>query len=402
MNKEKYLELRNGLYTEAEALINEGKLEEGQAKMADIEKLDNDFENSAKALANLNALKDSSKISNIAPVVRENKIGEVAAEDLMDSIEYRKAFMNHVISGEAIPSNLRNANTTTKEIGTVIPNTVLNRIIEKIEASGMILPLVTRTNYKGGLTIPTSNLKPKATWVAEGTTSELQSKGTASITFAYHKLRCAISMTLEASVVSLEIFEATFVNQVSEAMLVALETAIMTGEGANQPKGILHSENLTAADTAKRVVTIASNKAVNYQTLTTAEGLLDLSYENGAVWFMSKKQFMEFAGMVDSAGQPVARVTYGIGGAPERTLLGRRVVLNNYMPTTASASLRNETIVAFLVNPSDYILNTNLQFTMKRYENNETDDQIVKCVGLFDGQLAVKDSLVLITKAATA
>ena len=36
MNKEQYLELRNGLYTEAENLINEGKLEEGQAKMDEI------------------------------------------------------------------------------------------------------------------------------------------------------------------------------------------------------------------------------------------------------------------------------------------------------------------------------------------------------------------------------
>ena len=55
MNREQYLELRNGLYTEAESLINEGKIEEGQAKMQEITDLDNKFENEAKALANLNA-----------------------------------------------------------------------------------------------------------------------------------------------------------------------------------------------------------------------------------------------------------------------------------------------------------------------------------------------------------
>ena len=36
MEKEKYLEMRNGLYNEAEKLINEGKIEEGQAKMQEI------------------------------------------------------------------------------------------------------------------------------------------------------------------------------------------------------------------------------------------------------------------------------------------------------------------------------------------------------------------------------
>ena len=36
MEKEKYLEMRNGLYNEAEKLINEGKIEEGQAKMQEL------------------------------------------------------------------------------------------------------------------------------------------------------------------------------------------------------------------------------------------------------------------------------------------------------------------------------------------------------------------------------
>ena len=50
-------------------------------------------------------------------------------------------------------------------IGAVIPTTILNKIIEKMEAVGMILPLVTRTAYKGGVSIPTSTAKPVASWV---------------------------------------------------------------------------------------------------------------------------------------------------------------------------------------------------------------------------------------------
>ena len=70
MNREKYLELRNGLYTEAENLINEGKLEEGKAKMKEITDLDNKFEKEATELANLAALKDNAKVSlaNGAPI----------------------------------------------------------------------------------------------------------------------------------------------------------------------------------------------------------------------------------------------------------------------------------------------------------------------------------------------
>ena len=64
----------------------------------------------------------------------------------------------------------------------MIPTTILNRIVEKMEAVGMILPLVTRTAYKGGVSIPTSSAKPVASWVAEGAGSDKQKKTTGSIT----------------------------------------------------------------------------------------------------------------------------------------------------------------------------------------------------------------------------
>lgn len=394
MNKEKYLELRNGLYAEAEALINEGKLEDGQAKMADIEKLDNDFENSAKALANLNALKDNHKISNIAPIARENKIGQVEAEGLTDSIEYRKAFMNYVVKGAAIPSNLKNevGTTITTDVGEMIPSTVMNRIVEKMESTGMILPLITRTNIKGGVTVPTSSVKPVASWVAERAGSDIQKKTTGFISFGYKKLRCAIANSLEVETMALPIFETTFINNVVEAMTKAIEQAIISGDGVLQPKGILKESVATGQN-----IEIAKAKTISYQDLVKAEGALPLAYEAEAVWFMTKKTFMECIGMVDSTGQPIARVNYGINGRPERTLLGRTVILNDYM-SSSSDTLNASTVVAFLFNPKDYILNTNLNLTIKKYEDHTTDDFVTKALMLVDGKAIDNNSLVTLTK----
>ena len=174
MNKEQYLELRNGLYTEAENLINEGKIEEGQAKMNEITDLDNRFENEAKALANLNALKDNVRVSNLnnlsnGPIAGNtiSTFGESNSEDFSNTVEYRKAFMNYVTKGISIPGEFKNVAgpTKTTDVGEMIPETVLSKIIEKMEATGMILPLVTRTSYKGGLTIPTSTVKPTASYL---------------------------------------------------------------------------------------------------------------------------------------------------------------------------------------------------------------------------------------------
>lgn len=402
MEKEKYLEMRNGLYNEAEKLINEGKIEEANNKMQEITNLDNKFEDEAKALANLNAMKDKAVISNLSNSsvnVQGSKVieginNEANETDFTNSVEYRKAFMNYALNGTPIPAEFKNqnANTKTSDVGEVIPETVLSKIVEKMEATGMILPLVTRTSYKGGVKIPTSTVKPTATWVSEGSGSDKQKKTTSYISFGYNKLRCAVSMSLEVSTMALAFFETTFINNVTEAMVKALEQSIIDGDGSGKPNGIL-SETVEAGQN----VDIAKTGSPAYKNLIDAEAALPLAYENGAVWFMSKKTFMEYAGLTDSTGQPIGKVNYGIGGKVERMLLGRTVICNDYMPSYA-ATVTSDTVVAFLFNPKDYVLNTNLNMTIKRYEDNDTDDMITKAIMLVDGKVVDKNSLVTITK----
>jgi HK97 family phage major capsid protein len=306
-----------------------------------------------------------------------------------DSVEYRNAFMNYVLRGETIPTELR-ASTKTTDIGSVIPQTVLNKIVEKLEAVGMILPLVTRTSIKGGVSVPTSAVKPTATWVAEGAGSTAQNKTTGSITFSYHKLRCAVAVSLEVDTMALPVFESTLINNVVEAMTKAIEQAIISGTGTGQPKGIL-----TETPAAGQALDVSVQ---NYKSLTDAEAALPLEYEANAVWVMTKKTFMGYAAMVDADGQPIARTNYGINGKPERVLLGRPVVLCNYIDSFATAATGEA--FAFLFNFQDYVLNTNYQMGVKKYEDNDTDDQVTKAIMVVDGKVVDINSLVVLNKAA--
>lgn len=396
MNKKQYEEKRKALMDEAETLLNQGMADEAQAKMNEVESLDTEWDKIAQAQANFNALNREPK-----PVNPFGTRGEVTGlaeqapvENAYDSVEYRTAFMNYVLKGTPIPEKFTNANENTKttDIGAVISPTVINRIVEKMEATGMILPLVTRTAYPAGATVPTSSVKPVATWVAEGGTSDKQKKTTGQIDIKGYKLRCAISMTLEASVMSLQIFEDVFVKNVSEAMVKAQEKAFIEGTGSGQPKGILKETAPSGQN-----VDIAAAEDPDYQTLVDAEAALPLAYENGAVWNMTKKTFMKFVGMVDTNGQPIARVNYGINGSPERTLLGRRVVLNDYM-TSLGTTISSDTVVAFLFDWSDYMYNTNYAMRIKTYEDNDTEDQITKAVMICDGKAIDVNSLVTVTK----
>ena len=318
-------------------------------------------------------------------------------DDITESKEYRTAFMKHVLRNTPMPAEFRDAITMTTDVGAIIPQPVLNRIIEKMEAVGMILTRVTRTAYQGGLNIPYSTVKPVATWVGEGEGSPKQKKPVGNISFAYHKLRCKVAVTLEVDTMALSVFETTLVSNIVEAMTKALEQAIISGDGDGKPRGILAGVPDGVKRDNSQILTL-TGAAPSYADLIAMEAALPIEYENSTEWCMSKKTFMDFIGMTDDTGQPIARVNMGIRGRPERTLLGRPVVLCNYVPSFMP-NLTAGTVFAFLFNFSDYVLNTNYSMGIKRYEDNETDDRVTRAVMLADGRVVDENSLVTLARS---
>lgn len=407
MTKEIYNIQRQKLMDDAQKLLDESKTAEAQAKMKEVEALDAKFEEEAKIQANLNAIAgvhvQGQAVSVLPPVATAESIvlsGGAKTPDVLDRYdtdEYKRAFMNYVLTGKKIPAELTNvdANTKTSDVGAAIPTTTLQKIYEKIEATGMILPRVTHTSYKGGVTVPTSSAKPTASWVAEGVGSDKQKKALGSITFAYHKLRCAISMSLEVSIVTYPMFESQFVANVAEAMVKAEEQAIISGSGSGQPKGITKETVVTG----QNIDIAAATTALTYKDITAAEAAVPQAYDAGAVWCMTKKTFFEqIVGMVDSDGQPIARTNYGMNGKPVYSLFGREVVLvGDYLPSFA-ASVTADTIFAFIFDFKDYLWNENLGMTFRKYTDNATDDEVTVALALVDGKVVDKNSLVTLTK----
>lgn len=307
--------------------------------------------------------------TNVTPVANN---GEV--RNYNETLEYRQAFKDYVLKGVEMRTD---AVTKTTDIGAVIPTSIMNKVYEKIETLGKVYAKITKTAFKGGLAVPTSSLKPTATWVAEGTGSEKQKKTFGSVTFAYYKLQCKVAVTLEADTVSLEIFEDTLAKNIAEAMVKAIELAVFQGTGSGQPKGVCVE------------VTATQITAVDYATLVGIEGNVPEAYDSSAEYYMTKSDFYtKIIGMVDNAKQPIARVNVGIDGKPAPALFGRNV---NFVP---SEYLNGNLLV--VGDLSDYILNSNLQITMKKYVDEDTDDTIHKATMLADGKLASKDSFQVI------
>lgn len=328
------------------------------------------------------------------------------------SLEYRKAFQKYMATGKMEARADVTGKTTDTNVSTVIPQNLVTKIMEKFEQLGVIYNLVTKTSYAVGQAIPTDGVKPTATWVGrntttpasstsgEGATSDSQNKTLgALITFAHYKLRCEIRYTEEVDRMTLPAFEALFVKQVGEAMLRAQEFAVVEGDGYGMPTGILNETPNTG-----NALTIDATDGLTYEKLCECEAAIPTEYEGGTKWCMTKKTFMQFIAMTDQQGQPIARVNYGINGKPERTLLGRDVVL--YIPQSGSklkdysASAAASTLVAFLFDFSDYVLNTNYDLGIKHAQDWDNEDHKTKAVLACDGKVIDKGSLITLSTAS--
>lgn len=353
------------------------EINEAEAQLAELENDDNG--DGADDQASRSAVVPQDAQLRNAVVVGGTRSAQ--ADD--EGMEYRKAFMDFILRGTPIPTELRSGDesTTTSDVASVIPTQLVNRIIEKMDNVGMIIPLITKTSYQAGVEIPTSSVKPVASWVNEGAGSDRQKKTTSKISFTYHKLRCEISMSMEVGTMALSAFEAKFVENVTKAMIYAIENAVINGNGSGKPKGILAETPVDgqAIDSA----------VLSYAKICEIEGAVPEEYDATSKWCMSKKTFMKFVALTDDNGQPIARVNYGVAGKPERTILGRDVVVSPYVADDS----------VFIFDFADYVLNTIYDMGISKKQDWDTEDLLTKAVMSVDGKVVDKNSLVTFTIA---
>ena len=371
-------------------------------EIADIEAMLADVDEPAEAPTeeNKDHNKGDERKMNIIGTMEQRS---VKVDDAHSTMEYRNAFKKFIADGGREELRAAAGNTTTADnVGTAIPTNLLNQIIEKIESVGTIYKLVTHTAFPVGQTIPREATKPVATWVGvSGTPKSGEGLGSTvvkgatldtAIVFANFKLRCEVAMTEEVAQMALPAFEALFVKNVSLAMLRAIEFAIVEGTGVGMPTGIL-----TATVPEGQAITVAE---LGYDTLCEAEGAIPAQYEAGAKWCMTKKTFMSFIGMVDSVGQPIARVNYGIDGKPERTLLGREVVLYEPQANSKLGNYADGALFAFIFDFADYTLNNNYDLGIQHKKDWDNEDHRTKAVAAYDGKVVDNGSLVTLTKTS--
>ena len=213
MTREQYLNKRNELLTQAQAHLDAHDMEKFNETKAEIEKLDSQFEESAREQANLDALRGNPVNCNPFAMAVNTPTGDPvatfgAASGTPENTDtYEHAFMNFVCRGTPIPEKFQNATTDTTATKAVSPTTILDEIIRELKSSGSIYSQIRMLNIQGGVEVPIVDLIPTATWITEESgAEENQVKADKSVSFSYFGLECLISQTLLANVTNLKEF----------------------------------------------------------------------------------------------------------------------------------------------------------------------------------------------------
>ena len=391
--KERKVEIRKLL--ESEEQIDLNKINEELRQLEEEEKELRKRQEIAKGI------QDGTIQARTIETMKVETASEQRLVDKYDTVEYRKAFMDYVLRGAKSDVLEFRADQTTGlgDIGAVIPTTILNRIVERMKEYGQIWNRVTKTAIQGGVQIPVSTAKPKATWVAAGTMADKQKKEVkGTIMFGYHKLQVRVAVELVAGTVAMPVFEATISDNIAEAMVSALYEAIISGSGEGEPLGIVKHTNIPAG----QIVEVTAADFAKYKTWASLMGRIPRRYRSGAVLIMNDGDWnTHIVGMVDNNGQPIARVTYGLDGTIQERFLGREVIpVEDLLPSIDAAEAGD--VVAILVRLSDYMVNSNMAITYRRYFDENTDEWISKATMIADGKLADPNGVVLIKLKASS
>ncbi|MFA5527662.1 MAG: phage major capsid protein [Peptostreptococcales bacterium] len=409
MNKEKYLELRNALLSEIEKHIGNGELEDSEAKMKEVEELDNKWEEIKLANANLNALKDNAKAIDLTNKNIDLKGGtiveEISDKTIVDESKlYENAWAKSIVGIKLeneelevfnkVNSEFKNDSPYTHDtqITTLIPKTVVEGIWKRAEEQYPLLGDVRKYNVRGTLKINkhTAITQGDAAFYDEdtATTDEVNTFG--ELVLSGHELSKVVTVSWKMRSMSVEDFIPFIKRELGDRIGAAMGTAIASGAGlaSGEPEGI--ETALAAEGNTPQIVTYNndSNK-ISYDKIVQAIAKIHSSYLNGcAVYANNATIWNKLATLKDDEKRPLFIPDVTAGGVGK--MFG--------MTVKADAGITANYI---LIGNADrgYVMNTNEPMSLATEEHVKARTVDYAAYAIVDGGVLDTQAFALVKKS---
>ena len=381
------------------------ELNDAKKQLEEVEKNKNNGEGNGAPAADegRSATPPAGAFNPMATFGQNGAQARTANADELSTMEYRKAFKDFVQRG--VRSDLlkrADAENVSTDLGILLPNTIVNEIIKGVEkVYGHLYSRVKKTNVKGGVQYPIGAFSATMYWdgtdgtdTEHGVTEKQKAGGvTGYIQFTYHIGEIRIAQSLLQSVVTVDAFEKEIINALIEAYVKAMDEAIMLGDGVKQPVGILTEAAKGAAGripTANIVSFSAEDMEDWKQWQKKLFAKIPLSMRKLRPEFVMTAETWESNIMTleDANGRPVYRETYNPETGDEKATFKGRAV--NFVEEGALKSFDSaaagEYFAMMWVPEKAYLINSNMQFSYKKYFDENTNQWITKALVICDGK----------------
>lgn len=318
MTLEQFNEKVTQLKAEGAELAKAGKLEEAEAKKAEIEKMSAEFQAAKEKQAEENALVDITTIP--APMQAEQKLGEEnkTMEKIYDasSVEYKNAFLKNITGRADQMTQQENAAFlhTTQNTPAVLPTTMVDQIWDLVSKNHVIMGDITiyRTGTILEIVKHTAIVKGAAAKKAEGVANDDEQNTFVKVTLSGNDFAKSLEISYAEAEMSIDAFEKYLVNEIATNLGEALaDDAVASIEG-----GIASGNKIQTAAVGK----------LAFADITGA--FAGLARVNAPVVYCTRKTlYTRLATLENTAGQLIYQPS-AVAGVPG-TLLGAPVKIED-------------------------------------------------------------------------
>lgn len=346
--------------------------------------------------------------------------------DALSTDEYRRAFMNYVQNGKlSEPLQLRNNKTmeitqfradnpnVLADVGVLLPNTLVQEIMQDVEkVYGQLYSRVRKTDIMGGLELPIGSFSAEFHRKGEkdgATERQNAGKVTGSIKFTYHIGEIRISQTLLSKTISVAVFEKELAKTIVEAYVQAMDEEILKGTGSGEMEGILtEMEKADSRIKAENIIEFTADDMKDWKSWQTKLfAKIPLAMRKLKPEFVMTANTYEanIKTLHDDNNRPLWNETYNpVDGAESATFKARQVIfvedgmgIENFDDATDG-----EVFGLYWIPEKAYAVNTNLQFAVRRYYDEEKDEFVTKALVINDGKVFDPKYLYILKKKVSA
>lgn len=401
-----------------ELIKNSNDVNEARSAMTELEGVNGELTEARAQLADIEAAQGNGGSFNpVASYGQQGNNGQNArnAEDPLSTMEYRTAFKN-LVQNDVMSDILvkRTSEQVSGDLGILLPNTIVQEVIKGVEkVYGQLYSRVKKTNLKGGVQYPIGSFEAVMYWDGTAGTdnehgvSTKQKAGAADeyVTFTYHIGEARIAQSLLQSIVTVEAFEKEIVNALISAYVKGMDDIILEGNGVKQGEGILiEAAKPSGRIPAKNIISFTAEEMEDWKSWQKKLfAVIPLSMRKLRPEFVMTAETFESNIMTleDTNGKPVYRETYNpVTGDETATFKGREVVfVEEGGIKSFDTAAAGDYFGMMWVPEKAYAVNTNLQFSYKKYFDENTNQWITKGIVICDGKVLDPKYIYLFKKA---